>query len=113
MIHTLQQAINDGIKMSTGIQEMIKSAKAIIVTFTKRFKIKELQERLNLSNHKLITDCLISTGPREYLSFSKWSLIKNLFKSCNFWRSHSGLTTKEEVSCSKVSLVLNAILFGM
>jgi len=28
--HTLQWAIDDGIKMSPGVQEMIKSAKAIV-----------------------------------------------------------------------------------
>ena len=59
--HTLQLAIDDGIKMSPSMQEVIKSAKTIVTFYnhsTKAIeKLKELQELLNLPNHKLVTDC--------------------------------------------------------
>ena len=59
--HTLQLAIDDGLKMSPGIQEMLKSAKAIVAFYIRSTKaterLKELQVQLNLPDHKLITDC--------------------------------------------------------
>ena len=55
--YTLQLAIYDGIKMSPGMQEMIKSAKAIVAFYNHSTKaterLKELQQ-LSLPNHKLI-----------------------------------------------------------
>ena len=61
--HTLQLAINDRLKMSPGIQNMLKSVKAIVAfcnlstkaTCTER--LKELQVQLNLPDHKLINGC--------------------------------------------------------
>ena len=59
--HTLQLAIGDGLKMSPGVQDMIKSAKAIVAFFhhsTKATeKLKELQVQLKLPDYKIITDC--------------------------------------------------------
>ena len=59
--HTLQLAIDDGIKMCPGVQEIIKSAKAIVSFYSRSTKatekLKELQEQLNLPHCKLITDC--------------------------------------------------------
>ena len=47
--------------MAPGMQEMIKSAKAIVAFYNCSTKaterLKELQEQLNLPNQKLITDC--------------------------------------------------------
>jgi len=57
----LKLAIDDGLKMSPGIQEMLKSAKAIVAFYIRSTKaterLKELQVQLNLPDHKLITDC--------------------------------------------------------
>ena len=54
-------AIKDGLKMSPGVQDMIKSTKAIVAFFhhsTKATeKLKELQVQLKLSGYKIITDC--------------------------------------------------------
>ena len=59
--HTLQLAIDDGIKMSPGIQEMIKIAKAIVAFYNCSTKgtegLTELQEQLSLMKHKLLSDC--------------------------------------------------------
>ena len=59
--HALQLAIDDGIKMSSGSQEIIKSAKAIVAFYNRSTKaterLQEFQEQLSLQNCKLITDC--------------------------------------------------------
>ena len=102
--HTLQLAIDDGIKMSP---EMIKSAKAIVSFYNCSTKaterLKELQGHLNLPNHKLIKDCptgwnstyymlqhhlelkpavtvmrASSAGPQVSLSASEWCVLKEL-----------------------------------
>ncbi|XP_065895778.1 zinc finger BED domain-containing protein 4-like [Dysidea avara] len=58
--HTLQLAIDDGIKMSPGIREMIKSTKAIVAFYNRSTKdterLTELQEQLSLPKHKLLSD---------------------------------------------------------
>ena len=59
--HTLQLAIDDGIKMSPRIREMIKSTKAIVAFYNRATKsterLTELQEQLSLPKHKLLSDC--------------------------------------------------------
>ena len=59
--HTLQLAIDDGLKMSPGIQDMLKTAKAIVSFYNRSYKatemLTELQGQLNLPVHKLINDC--------------------------------------------------------
>ena len=54
-------AIDDGIKMSPRMQEVIKSAKTIVAFYNRSTKatekLKEYQVQLNLPNHKLVTDC--------------------------------------------------------
>ena len=59
--HTLWLAIDDGIKMSPGMQEMIKTAKAIAAFYNCSTKgterLTELQEQLSLTKHKLLSDC--------------------------------------------------------
>ena len=51
--------------MSPGVQDIIKSAKAIVVYFhlyTKvTEKLEELQVQLKLPGYKIITDCLPNT----------------------------------------------------
>ena len=58
---TLQLAIDDGLKMSPGIQDMLKTAKAIVSFYNCSYKatemLTELQGQLNLPVHKLINDC--------------------------------------------------------
>ena len=53
--HTFQLTINDGLKMSPGVQYIIKSAKAIVAYFhhsTKATeKLKELQVQLKLQDY--------------------------------------------------------------
>ena len=105
--HALQLAINDGLKMSPNVQDMIKSAKAI-VAFSHRStkatkKLKELQVQLKLPSYKIITDCptqwnnihymlqwlleqkaaitvMCSSArrPRAILSVSEWSILEEL-----------------------------------
>ncbi|XP_065895780.1 zinc finger BED domain-containing protein 4-like [Dysidea avara] len=59
--HTLQLTIDDGIKMSPGIREMIKSTKAIVAFYNRSTKgterLTQLQEQLSLPKHKLLSDC--------------------------------------------------------
>ena len=59
--HTFHLAINDGLKMSPGVQDMIKSAKAIVAFFHRSTKatekLKELQVQLKLPGYTVITDC--------------------------------------------------------
>jgi len=105
--HTLQLAIDDSIKMSPGMQEIIKSAKAIVSFYSRSTKatekLKEFQEQLNLPHHKLITDCptrwnstyymlqhlleqkpaitvmcASTTAPRINLLASEWYMMKQL-----------------------------------
>lgn len=105
--NTLQLAINDGLKMSPGVQNMIKSAKAIVAFFHRSTKatekLKELQVQLKLPANKIITDCPTrwnstyymlqrlleqkaaitvmcssSGGPRASLSVSEWSILEEL-----------------------------------
>ena len=106
--HTLQLAINNnGLKMSLGIQDMIKSAKAIVAFLhhsTKTTeKLKELQVQLKLSANKIITDyptqwnstyymlqqlleqkaaitmmCSSSGGLRENLLVLEWTMLEEL-----------------------------------
>ena len=58
---TLQLAIDDGLKMSPGIQDIIKTAKAIVAFYNRSCKatemLTELQSQLNLPVYKLVTDC--------------------------------------------------------
>ena len=59
--HTLQLAIDDGLNMSLGIQDMLKTAKAIVSFYNRSYKATEmltkLQSHLNPPVHKLINDC--------------------------------------------------------
>ena len=141
--HTLQLAIDDGIKMSPGMQEMIKSAKAIVAFYNRSTKaterLKELQEQLSLPNHKLIKDCptrwnstyymlqrlleqkpaitvmcASSTGPRVSLSASEWRMMKELVEILKpLEEATRELSTEQRVSCSKVIPLLNALLFEL
>ena len=141
--HTLQLAIDDGIKMSPGIQEMIKSAKAIVAFYNHSTKaterLQELQEQLSLQNHRLITDCptrwnstyfmlkrlleqkpaitvmcASSVGPRVSLGVSEWCLMKELVQILEpLEEATRELSTEQRVSCSKVIPLLNALLFEL
>ena len=141
--HTLQLAINDGIKMSPGMQEVIKSVKTIVAFYnhpTKAAKkLKELQEQLNLLNHKFFTYCptrwnsmyymlqhlleqktaitvmcASTMGPRVILSVSEWGLMKECVQILQLLeKATRELSTKQRESCSKVMPLLNAILFEL
>lgn len=107
LVIPFQLAINDGLKMSLGVQDMIKSAKAIVAFFHRSTKatekLKELQVQLKLPANKIITDCPTrwnstyymlqrlleqkaaitvmcssSGGPRASLSVSEWSILEEL-----------------------------------
>ena len=105
--HTLQLAIDDGLKMSPGIQDMLKTAKAIVSFYNRSYKatemLTELQGQLNPPVTKLVNDCptrwnstffmlqrlleqkpvisimcTSSGGPRTSLSASEWCVMKEL-----------------------------------
>ena len=141
--HTLQLAIDDGIKMSPCMQEVIKSAKTIVAFYNHSTKatekLKELQGELNLPNHKVVTDsptrwnstyymlrrlleqkaaitvmCASSTGPRISLSASEWCVMKELVQILQpLEEATRELSTEQRVSCSKVIPLLNAMLFEL
>ena len=141
--HTLQLAIDDGLKMSPGIQEMLKSAKAIVAFYIRSTKaterLKELQVQLNLPDHKLITDCptrwnstfymlqclleqksaitvmcTSSGGPRASLSASEWCILNKLVQILKpLEEATRELSVEQTVSCSKVIPLLNAILIEL
>ena len=138
--HTLQLAINDGLKMSPGVQDMIKSAKAIVAFFhhsTKATeKLKELQVQLKLPGYKIITDCptrwnstyymlqwlleqkaaitvMCSSagGLRASLTVSEWSMLEELVQILKpLEEATRELIVEHTVSSSKVIPLLNAIL---
>ena len=141
--HTLQLAIDDGIKMSPGIQEMIKTAKAIVAFYNRSTKgterLTELQEQLSLTKHKLLSDCptrwnstyymltrlleqkpaitvmcASSVGPRVSLSASEWCMMSELIQILQpLEEATRELSTEQRVSCSKVIPLLNALLFEL
>ena len=138
--HTLQLAINDGLKMSLGVQDMIKSAKAIVAFFHRSTKatekLKGLQVQLKLPANKIITDCPTrwnstyymlqrlleqkaaitvmcssSGGPRASLSVSEWSILEELVQILKpLEEATRELSVEQTVSASKVIPLLNAIL---
>ena len=138
--HTLQLAINDGLKMSPGVQYMIQSAKAIVAFFHRSTKatekLKELQVQLKLPANKIITDCptqwnstyymlqrlleqkaaitvmcSLSGGPRASLSVSEWSILEELVQILKpLEEATRELSAEQTVSASKVIPLLNAIL---
>ena len=138
--HTLQLAINDGLKMSPGVQDMIKSAKAIVAFFHRSTKatekLKELQVQLKLPGYKIITDCptrwnstyymlqrlleqkaaitvMCSSagGPRASLTVSEWSMLEELVQILKpLEEATRELSVEHTVSSSKVIPLLNTIL---
>ena len=136
-------AIDDGIKMSPGIQEMIKTAKPIVAFYNRSTKgterPTELQEQLSLTKHKLLSDCptrwnstyymltqlleqkpaitvmcASSVGPRVSLSASEWCMMSELIQILQpLEEATRDLSTEQRVSCSKVIPLLNALLFEL
>ena len=107
--HTLQLAIDDGIKMFPGIQDMIKTAKAVVAFYNHSTKdtdkLAELQEQVSLMKHNLLSDCptrwnstyymltrlleqkpaitvmcASSVGPRVSFSASEWCMMSELIQ---------------------------------
>ena len=125
------------------MQETIKSDKAIVSFYnhsTKAtIKLKELQEQLNLPNHKLITDrwnstyynycfiafCLLeqkpvinvtcaSTTDKISLSVSEWRVMKQLVQILKpLEEATQELSVEQRLSCSKAIPFVNAILFEL
>ena len=130
--HTLQLAIDDGIKMSPGIREMIKSTKAIVAFYNRSTKdterLTELQEQLSLPKHKLLSDCptrwnstyymltrlleqkpaitimcASSAGPRVSLSAAEWCMMSELIQILQpLEEATRELSAEQRVCCSNV-----------
>ena len=133
--HTLQLAIDDGIKMSPGMQEMIKTAKAIVAFYNHSTKgterLTELQEQLSLPKHKLLSDCptrwnstyyiltrlleqkpaitvmcASSVGPKVSLSASEWCMMSELIQILQpLEEATRELSTEQRVSCSNLKVI--------
>ena len=138
--HTLQLAIEDGLKISPAVQAMLKSAKAIVSFYHRSTKgmekLKELQVQLKLPEHKLVSSCptrwnstyymlhrLLEQkspvsvmcaspgGPRISLSVYEWSILEELVEILQpLEEATRELSAEKTVSCSKVIPLLNAIL---
>ena len=141
--HTLQLAIDDGIKMSPGIREMIKSTKAIVAFYNRSTKgterLTELQEHLSLPKHKLLSDCptrwnstyymltglleqkpaitimcASSAGPRVGLSTAEWCMMSELIQILQpLEEATRELSAEQRVCCSNIIPLPNALLFKL
>ncbi|XP_065895777.1 zinc finger BED domain-containing protein 4-like [Dysidea avara] len=135
--HTLQLAIDDGIKMSPGIREMIKSTKAIVAFYNRSTKgterLTELQVQLSLPKHKLLSDCPTRWNSTYYMltqlleqkpaitvlcassvSAAEWCMMSELIQILQpLEEATRELSAEQRVCCSNVIPLLNALLFEL
>ncbi|XP_065895773.1 zinc finger BED domain-containing protein 4-like [Dysidea avara] len=89
--HTLQLAIDDGIKISPGMREMIKSTKAIVAFYNRSTK-----------------------GPRVSLSTAEWCMMSELIQILQpLEEATRELSAEQRVCCSNIIPLPNALLFEL